>query len=154
MRNTPLARYTPLARGGSEIARSGPPKRRKRLRRKRRSAEEFGRVYGGPERVWFFHHCLRCAVCGAEPEVAHLGNEGLGRKSHHTLTVPLCSTHHILGADSLHVLGPKRFEKRHDLRLRLIARRAQEAFEGPAGQAMIALAKEDGSYERWLRRAA
>lgn len=154
MRNTPLARYTPLARGGSELKRSGPPERRRRLRRKRRTAEEFVRIYGGPERVWFFHHALRCAVCGARPEVAHLGNEGLGRKSHYTLTVPLCSTHHVLGADSLHALRPKRFERRHNLNLRLIARRAQEAFEGPAGQAMIELARADGTLDRWLRGIA
>jgi hypothetical protein len=60
---------------------------------------------------------LPCAVCRAHfgIEAAHTGPRGLGTKSSDFSCIPLCRRHHQSGNDSLHALGPQKFQERHDL---------------------------------------
>jgi len=56
-------------------------------------------------------HCKRvaalgCYICGAEPQLHHIrndgtGNAGIGRRNSHFSVVPLCYNHH-LGPFSIH----------------------------------------------------
>lgn len=76
-----LARKTPLKRGG-------------RIKPKKRSAEEFARIYHSEARVKFIKW-LGCIVCGATPcDGHHTKNGGTGRKSGYETIVPLCRAHH------------------------------------------------------------
>lgn len=150
-----LERRTPLARGEAELARRTELKRGRRLRRKRRSAEEFARIYYSPEFIFFCHAMLLCCVCGApDPEWAHMESGGMGRKADAVHGAPLCAGCHRLGPGSYHA-GADTFKRRHKrIDFALTGRRAIEAFEDPEVQAWIELMKADGTYERWLRRAA
>ena len=66
-------------------------------------------------------HCnkvaaLGCYICGAEPQLHHIrndgtGNVGIGRRSSHFSVIPLCYKHH-LGSFSIHN-KKLLFEKRH-----------------------------------------
>lgn len=58
---------------------------------------------------------LPCCVCSTQRgvEAAHVGAHGLGQKASDRSTIPLCPRHHRTGADSLHNLGPRRFEQVH-----------------------------------------
>ncbi len=66
-------------------------------------------------------HCKRvaalgCYICGAEPQLHHIrndgtGNAGIGRKNSNFMVIPLCYNHH-LGPFSIHNKKLE-FEKRH-----------------------------------------
>jgi hypothetical protein len=66
-------------------------------------------------------HCnkvalLGCYICGAEPQLHHIrndgtGNVGIGRRNSHFSVIPLCYNHH-LGSFSIHNRKLD-FEKRH-----------------------------------------
>ncbi len=90
----PIPRYTPLARGGP-IARSGRP-----IRKKKRSASDFARIYGSKARVRFVTR-LPCAACGYAGELprhnAHTpdGSAGTGYKGGYLSIISLCSHCHI-----------------------------------------------------------
>ena len=66
-------------------------------------------------------HCKRvaalgCYICGAEPQLHHIrndgtGNAGIGRKNSNFSVIPLCYNHH-LGPFSIHN-KKLLFEKRH-----------------------------------------
>lgn len=79
------------------------------VNRKRRAAELL-RTYGPPERrAWTKEQ--PCEVCGAEPsDNAHIEREGMSRKAHYALIIPLCAKHHNKGNYGLDVLGRARFE--------------------------------------------
>ena len=61
-------------------------------------------------------HCKRvaalgCYICGAEPQLHHIrndgtGNAGIGRKNSHFSVIPLCYNHH-LGPFSIHNKKPE-----------------------------------------------
>ena len=54
---------------------------------------------------------LGCICCGAIAEIHHIRDKvGMGRRSSHFETLPLCPIHHRLGKDSIH-LGKKNFIK-------------------------------------------
>lgn len=64
-------------------------------------------------------HNLGCIVCNlqgygySEPEIHHIksGNAGVGMKSHWSLAIPLCATHHRLGSHGVSIhAGKKAFE--------------------------------------------
>ena len=55
---------------------------------------------------------LGCICCGAIAEIHHIRDKvGMGRRSSHFETLPLCPIHHRLGKDSIH-LGKKNFIKK------------------------------------------
>lgn len=97
------------------MKRSGP------IRRKKRSAAEFQRAYGGVDRLAWLHG-LFCLVCETTPcEAAHVGSGGMGRKADAEFTVPLCHRHHM----ELHAVGIKTFAQAH--RIDLVAEAARVA---------------------------
>lgn len=63
--------------------------------------------------------CILCARQGHEgtpAEVHHIRTgAGVGRRSSHMDTIPLCPAHHRLGNDALHVMGRKAWERHHGL---------------------------------------
>jgi hypothetical protein len=139
---------TPLARGSSRL------KRRTPLRRSRRSPEEFARIYGSLEFLFYVSVALLCPVCGREgPEWAHMKTGGKGRKADVEYGTVLCRDCHVFGPGAQHTVGWPEFKRRHpSVDFRLVGVRALEAFEGPSGQAFVALAKADGRFERWATR--
>lgn len=67
---------------------------------------------------------LPCLVCGQNwsIEFCHIGPRGLGQKASDLDGIPLCRLHHQHGPESLHVLGPIRFQQAHGLEFcRIIA---------------------------------
>ena len=73
-----------------------PLKRTGRIKPKRKTAEDFGRVYGSKDRVEFVKG-LACVSCGRGPcENAHIRSGGMGRKADFRDIVPLCQTCHRL----------------------------------------------------------
>lgn len=60
-----------------------------------------------------------CAVCGTlrNVECAHTGPHGLGVKSGDDTGIPLCFWDHQGSNESLHALGPERFQKLHGLKI-------------------------------------
>ena len=58
-----------------------------------------------------------CAVCGTRRgvEAAHTGPHGLGQKAGDDTVIPLCQKDHRTGPQSLHKLGPVRFEEVHSI---------------------------------------
>ena len=70
-------------------------------------------------RAWI--RTFPCVVCGSsrQVEAAHTGPHGLAQKSDSRTCLPLCNPvqggHHQTGDDSLHRLGPARFEEVHQL---------------------------------------
>lgn len=67
---------------------------------------------------------LPCAVCGATPvEVHHLrSGQGMGQRSGHFRTIPLCPTHHRTGGFgvALHA-GSREFQRHHGTEEELLA---------------------------------
>lgn len=87
MKRTPLARKSPMKRGG----------RVKPINKARRTSE-FARTYGSKARVAWVK-ALPCSVmfCENAPcENAHIANAGAGRKADYRFIVPLCPHHHRL----------------------------------------------------------
>lgn len=65
---------------------------------------------------------LGCALCRRHysvfsPAEVHHARTGVGagQRSSHYDTIPLCPVHHRLGNESLHVMGRKAFEARHQV---------------------------------------
>ena len=134
---------------------SEPIRRRRRLRPKPRSAEEFARIYHSESFLFYVHTLLLCCVCGAEdPQWAHTKSGGTGRKADVIHGAPLCADCHLFGPRSWHQ-GAKSFMRRHaHIDFTLTGPRAIEAFEEPEVQAWIELMKSDGTFDAWLRRNA
>ena len=67
---------------------------------------------------------LPCLVCGRTTgiEAAHTGPHGMGQKSPDASAVPLCARHHRTGHDSYHKLGPRAFERHHQVDIAVIVR--------------------------------
>jgi hypothetical protein len=72
--------------------------KRSRMKPRKRSAEEFARIYGSEERVeWVKAQPCVVPGCPFRPiENAHIKNGGMGRKSDYQNIVPLCQPHHLL----------------------------------------------------------
>ena len=74
-----------------------------------------------PERDWQYlryirtYPCVVCAASGRKVEAAHVGPHGLGQKASDLQSIPLCGRHHRTGQDSLHKLGPVKFQATHRL---------------------------------------
>lgn len=72
-----------------------------------------------PERDWQYlryirtYPCVVCTASGRKVEAAHVGPHGLGQKASDLQSIPLCSRHHRTGQDSLHKLGPVKFQATH-----------------------------------------
>lgn len=104
-RGGPIARRTPLARGG-------------RIKPKKRTASEFNRIYGSKARVAWVK-MQRCAVagplrlCRGDVENAHTETGGIGRKADYDTIIPLCRGHH----QTLHDHGARSFEHLYRLSL-------------------------------------
>jgi hypothetical protein len=75
-----------------------------------------------PAYLAFVHEftCVACAgvvvkrVSGRPVQAHHAGARGLGQKCSDRETIPLCSLHHLVGKDAIHVLG-RRFWDYHGL---------------------------------------
>ncbi len=65
---------------------------------------------------------LPCLICGRTTgvEAAHTGPHGMAQKLPDTSAIPLCARHHRTGRDSYHKLGPRAFERHHQLDIRAI----------------------------------
>ena len=69
---------------------------------------------------------LPCAVPGCRAtyiEAAHTGPHGMSQKSSDRSCIPLCGRHHRRGNDSLHGLGPARFQQHHKLEIADLVKR-------------------------------
>lgn len=101
-----------------------PKKEPKRPKAKNvaRSADEFTRTYGSPERCEFVQ-TLPCIVpgCDKPAENAHIEGDGAGRKADATKIAPICRGHHRTRRDSLHNLGREAFEGEHLVDLEALA---------------------------------
>jgi hypothetical protein len=60
---------------------------------------------------------LPCLVCATRRrvEAAHFGPHGIAQKASDYSAIPLCHNHHRGYRDSLHQLGPVRFQEQHGL---------------------------------------
>ena len=70
--------------------------RRLRIKAKKRTSAEFGRIYGSEDRVREVKR-LPCSVQGCKrtpSENAHVISGGMGRKADWQYIAPLCHTHH------------------------------------------------------------
>ncbi len=79
-----LVRKTPMRRGG-------------RIKAKKRKPSEFARIYGSKARVEFVKG-LPCVACGGTAycsENHHIEGDGVARKAHYTLIIPLCPGCHL-----------------------------------------------------------
>ena len=123
------------------------------IRRSKRSIDrakaEFARKYRSREYVFYLQVAMGCCVCGKRAEAAHLGNEGLGRKSGWKRLVPLCPHHHRLGRFSLDQTSQEAFQIATGVDLDVVATRCQEAFDSEQGQLYIRMAKDDGRFDEW-----
>lgn len=68
---------------------------------------------------------LPCIVCRSTRniEAAHTGPHGMSQKAPDTSCIPLCHRHHQGGEDSLHKLGPRKFQQAHNLDIPAIVRK-------------------------------
>lgn len=69
---------------------------------------------------------LGCIICGAPASIHHVRRYGETRK--HSKIVPLCHSHHQ-GAEGIHTLGKREFERRYmtqDAMLAAVARSLQQ----------------------------
>jgi hypothetical protein len=101
---------------------AGAPRgmKRSRLRPKKRSPEEYARIYGSKERVLFVK-ALPCVLanenCAGTVDNHHTENGGLSRKGDYQTIVPLCDWHHA----ALHTVGPSLVAAFHGLDLKTTA---------------------------------
>ena len=126
-----MNRKTRLNRTPMKRKKPKPKTPAKRKRDRERKKREFARKYGSERRVRLVQ-AMPCVVpsCRRAPsENAHIETEGMGRKAHHTKTVPLCAHHHRLGDTSLHHLARAPFEALHGVDLESEARRTARACE-------------------------
>jgi hypothetical protein len=90
--------------------------KRSRLRPKKRSPEEYARIYGSRARCDFVKG-LPCLVsnkaCRGDVDNHHVENGGLSRKGDYQSIVPLCDVHH----DVLHNLGAVSFAGQYGIDL-------------------------------------
>lgn len=115
------------------LKRSGWIKRKTRIRPKKRSASEYARIYGSPERVEWMRtqRCLArrtsqsFRVCVGPVEGHHIKNGGTGRKADAKWCVPLCRKHH----DFLHNVGPETFAAMYHLDLQDEARQTESRWQ-------------------------
>ncbi len=86
----------------------------KRIKPKKRSTEEFARIFHSLDRVkWVSRRC--CVACGIRGcENAHTAGEGMGRRGDYTKIIPLCPECHRLQ----HQIGAGSFAIRFNLNLR------------------------------------
>ena len=80
---------------------------------------------------------LGCALCrrygyfGTPAELHHpRTGTGAGRRASHMDVIPLCPAHHRQGADGLHVLGRKAFERTHGVTERELLDETRRLLEG------------------------
>lgn len=114
-----------------------------------RREREWARAYGSTERVYYIGQHLACIVHGCEArecENAHTETGGMGRKADADTVVPLCTRHH-----AEYHRGAESFASRHGLDLEQAARET-EAKWALYGDDVVARAKADGRYARWLAR--
>jgi len=89
-----MKRSKPLRRTPLRPAPGQPPRGRKPIKRKKRPAGEFARIYGSKARVAWIK-ALGCVICGAVPaDNAHTVGGGTGYKAGYETIVPLCREHH------------------------------------------------------------
>ncbi|HEY2013861.1 MAG TPA: hypothetical protein VGH38_10195 [Bryobacteraceae bacterium] len=73
-----------------------------------------------------------CSVCGTwrGVEACHTGPRGLSTRSDDRSAIPLCRRHHRTNSDSLHALGPLKFEERHRVSIRAIQAELNREYDG------------------------
>lgn len=100
-----------------------PPKRvptqRSAIKRKKRPASEYSRIYHSVERVEFVkaQGCLLAYAvyfgCSGPVDGHHIRGDGTSRKAGFRFIVPLCRVHH----DELHDTGRASFQRFYDIDL-------------------------------------
>ena len=114
-----------------------------------RRAKEWARAYGSLERVYYISNHLACSVdyCFSRDIVnAHTETGGAGRKADAETVIPLCNLHH-----AEYHKGAKTFVARYGIDLFGYAADT-EMFWQLYGPDVVARAKADGRYARWLAR--
>jgi hypothetical protein len=76
-----------------------------------------------------FVRSYRCVVpyCGAWPsEAHHYGPRGLSQTASDYHAIPLCADHHTQAPDSIHQLGPRKFQAHHQIDIAAVIRKLHE----------------------------
>ena len=140
-------RRTELKRGDSRLERRT---RVNPVNRKRRD-KEWARAYGSIERVFYVSTCMCCAVESCtnygDNHNAHIETGGMSRKADADRVVPLCPRHH-----AEHHTGAEMFVECYGIDLNTAALETQRAWE-IYGADVVARAKADGRFQRWIDRA-
>ncbi len=73
---------------------------------------------------------LGCIICGATAEVHHITGAGMGLRSSHFETIPLCTKHHRTGefGEAVHN-GTRTFEGRYGTQQELLAKTLERLSE-------------------------
>lgn len=122
-----------------------------RAKESSRKDAEWARKHHSLEYV-FWAHMQGCCVTGTrQAEFAHLGNEGLGRKSHYKRAVPLNYLLHREDRYALDKIGQEAFEERNNIDLNAVARNCWAGFNTNAARNYIEAAKQSGHFEQWRR---
>lgn len=137
------------------MLRRTPLKRRKRVNpvNPERREREFARAFGSLERCYYVSQ-LACVVPWCRQrgpmENAHIETGGVGRKADATKVVPACEPHHRTGPIAMHH-GIETFQDEYAIDLEEAARLTEESWQR-YGADVVAGAKADGRFDRWLAR--
>lgn len=129
-------------------------KRKKGVRRvnPERRAREWARAYHSLERCFYVSAVLSCIVPTCEQDAgdyldnAHAHTGGKGRKGPYTEIFPACRGHH-----TEHDEGRARFSEKYGVDPDEAAMLTEESWQ-EYGADVVARAKADGRYQRWLDR--
>ena len=114
-----------------------------------RRAKEWARAYGSLERVFYINNHLSCVVetcVRTDLQNAHIETGGMSRKADADKIVPMCSEHH-----ALHHTGAETFVECYGLDLQAMAAETERLWQ-LNGADVVARAKADGRFQRWLDR--
>lgn len=97
----------------------------------RRKPDSFARIYHSVARQKFVSG-LPCCVCRGGPcEGHHIKSEGIARKAHYTMIVPLCARHH----DEYHDIGRETFRRKYwNIDLEALARETERKWQDYSNQ--------------------
>lgn len=143
-RKTPLRARKPMGTGKSPA---------QKARDAERKAREYARKYGSTERAFYVAQ-LACVVPWCRSvgwmENAHIETGGVGRKADASKVVPCCARHHRTGPIAMHA-GVETFQDEYGIDLEEAARLTEESWQR-YGAEVVARAKADGRFDRWLAR--
>ncbi len=109
-------------------SRSAPVKPRNPIKKKKRDADEYARIYGSKRRVEWVKR-QRCIAdrypCMGAIQNHHIKTGGMGMKADARFIVPICASHHA----SLHRTGRQSFESFYNVHLETTAANCELAWQ-------------------------